>query len=167
MSTALGVAAPAFAQITPSPDPDPQIRPDPVTTQAKTTPSPRPVTRTPVVPIAPRAAPVTARAAQSSSPRVTVSARSSHPARGASKPHRTRKRSAHDPALVAVWRRLSAWAVKAPISRSLAFTQPHDRSQAGALSLAAIALLLVVIAGGSLLRLTSRLPNDVDRGRPA
>jgi hypothetical protein len=167
VSAALGVAAPAFAQTTPSPDPDPQIRPDPVTTQVKTTPSQRPVTRTPVVRSAPQAPPVTAHAAQSSSPRVTVSARSSHPARGASKPHRTRKRSAHDPALVAVWRRLSAWAVKAPISRSLAFTQPHDRSQAGALSLAAIALLLVVIAGGSLLRLTSRLPNDVDRGRPA
>jgi hypothetical protein len=177
LSTALGVAAPAFAQTTPSPDPDPQIRPDPVTTQAKTTPSQRPVTRTPVVrsalqPVSSGANPtatVTASAAPSSASRVTVSARRTHPARrtAKAKPHPTRERAAHDPALVAVWRRLSAWVVRTPISRTLAATQPNDRSQARALSLAAIALLLVVIAGASLLRLTARLPRDVQRGRPA
>jgi hypothetical protein len=100
---------------------------------------------------------------------VTVSTRRAHPARHAAKPkaHTTRKRSAHDPVLAAVWRRLSAWVVKAPTTfRTLAATQPDDRSQARELSLAAIALLLVVVAGASLLRLTARLPRDVQRGRP-
>jgi hypothetical protein len=157
VSAALGVASPAFAQITPSPDPDPQIRPDPVTTTSHTTPSPRPVTHTtPVVRSAPLAT-VTATEPASSSPRVTASARRAHPARRASKPHTARKRTAHDAALAA-WRRVAV-----PTFPPLAASQADDRSQARELSLAAIALLLVVIAGGSLLRMT----RDVHRGRPA
>jgi hypothetical protein len=165
LSASLAVASPAFAQITPSPDPDPQVRPDPVTTQSHTTASQRPATHTtPAVrtapqPVSSQAAEVTVGTTASSSPRVTVSARRSHPARRAAKPkaqHR-RKRTAHD-AAVAAWRRLAV-----PTFPPLAAPQAEDRSQARELSLAAIALLLVVIAGGSLLRMTS----DVQRGRPA
>jgi hypothetical protein len=167
-------ATPAFGQTTPSPDPDPQIRPDPVTTQSNTTPSQRPATHTPAVRSAPQPASsgssqapaVTATAPRSSSPRVTVSARPVHPAPRASKPRRTRERTPHA-AAVSAWRRLSARARIGPIFPPLGAARPDERSQAGALSLAAIALLLVVIAGGSLLRLTARLPSDLHRGRPA
>jgi hypothetical protein len=165
VSAALAVASPAFAQITPSPDPDPQIRPDPVTTTSQTTPSRQPVTHAPAVRIAPqpvssapsKPATVTTTAPQSSSPRVAVSARRAHPTRRASKPHPARRRTAHD-AAVAAWRRVAV-----PTFPPLAAPQGDDRSQARELSLAAIALLLVVIAGGSLLRMT----RDVHRGRPA
>jgi hypothetical protein len=166
LSAALAVASPAFAQLTLSPDPDPQIQPDPVTTPSHTTPTQRPSTRTtPVVRSAPQPvssgssppAAVTAATPPSSSPRVTVSARRAHPARPASKPHPAHKRTVHD-AAVAAWRRLAV-----PTFPPLAAPQADDRSQARELSLAAIALLLVVIAGGSLLRLT----RDVHRGRPA
>jgi hypothetical protein len=165
VSAALAVASPAFAQITPSPDPDPQVRPDPVTTTSQPTPSRQPVTHAPAVRIAPQRvssvrsqpATVTATAPQSSSPRVAVSARRAHPTRRASKPHPARRRTTHD-AAVAAWRRLPV-----PTFPPLAAPQGDDRSQARELSLAAIALLLVVIAGGSLLRMA----RDVQRGRPA
>jgi len=165
VSAALAVASPAFAQITPSPDPDPQIRPDPVTTTSHTTPSPQPVTHAPTVrsalqPVSSGSsatAAVTPTARPSSSPRVTVSARRAHPTRRASKPHPARKRTTYD-AAVAAWRRLAV-----PTFPPLAAPQADDESQARELSLAAIALLLVVIAGGSLLRMT----RDVQRGRPA
>ena len=166
LSAALAVASPGFAQLTPSPDPDPQVRPDPVTTTSHTTPSPQPVTRAPVARSAPQPvssapsqpAPVTAAAPQSSSQPTTTRARRAHdPTRRASKPHPARKPTAHD-AGVGSWRGLAA-----PTFPPLATPQADDRSQARELSLAAIALLLVVIAGGSLLRLT----RDVQRGRPA
>jgi hypothetical protein len=167
VSAALGVASPALAQITPSPDPDPQVRPDPVTAQSNTAPAQRPAPHPPAVRSTPQpvssgtgeAAGVTA--PQSSGPRVKVSARPAHPARRASKPRPTRARTVHDAALAA-WKRLAV-----PAFPPLAAPQADDRSQARELSLAAIALLLVVIAGGSLLRLTARLPRDVHRGRPA
>jgi hypothetical protein len=163
VSAAIGVASPAFAQITPSPDPDPQIRPDPVTTRSNTTPAPRPPTHTPVARSAPQ--PVSSgsiqapavTAPQSSSPRVVVDAKPTHTTRHRSKPHPTRARTVHDAALAA-WRRLAV-----PTFPPLAATRADDRSQARELALAAIALLLVVIAGGSLLRMT----RDVHRGRPA
>jgi hypothetical protein len=88
---------------------------------------------------------------------VTVSARRAHPRRPASKPHPARKRTTHD-AAVAAWTRLAV-----PTFAPLAAAQADDRSQTRELSLAAIALLLVVIAGGSLLRMT----RDIHRGRPA
>jgi hypothetical protein len=165
LSAALAAASPGFAQLTPSPDPDPQVRPDPVTTTSHTTPSPQPVTRAPVVRSAPQPvsstpsqpATVTATVPQSSSPRTTASAGGAHPTRRASKPHPERKRTGHA-AAVAAWRRLAV-----PRFPPLAAEQAGDRSQARELSLAAIALLLVVIAGGSLLRMT----RDVQRGRPA
>jgi hypothetical protein len=160
---ALGVASPAFAQSTPSPDPDPQARPDPVTTRSDATPSPRPVTQTPVVRSAPQ--PVSsgssrttaAAASRSTSPRVIVHAKPAHITRHASRPHRTRARTVHA-AAVAAWRRLAV-----PIFPRLTAAQADDRPRARELSLAAVALLLVVIAAGSLLRLT----RDVQRGRPA
>jgi hypothetical protein len=164
VSAALGVASPAFAQITPSPDPDPQIRPDPVTTPSHTTPPQRPSTQTtPAVRSSPQSvssgsiqAPAVT-APQSSSPRVVVDAKPTHTTRHRSKPHPTRARTVHDAALAA-WRRLAV-----PTFPPLAATRADDRSQARELALAAIALLLVVIAGGSLLRMT----RDVHRGRPA
>jgi hypothetical protein len=165
-SAAPGVVSPAFAQITPSPDPDPQIRPDPVTTPSHTTPSQRPATHTtltvrrtsqPVSSAHSQPAVVSEATPQSSSPPVTVSARRAHPRRPASKPHPARKRTTHD-AAVAAWRRLAV-----PTFAPLAAPQADDRSQTRELSLAAIALLLVVIAGGSLLRMT----RDIHRGRPA
>jgi hypothetical protein len=156
LGAALAAAPPAFAQLTPSPDPDPQIRPDPVTTTSHTTPSPRPVTHTTPVVRSARLTTVTATEPASSSPRATVSARRAHPTRRAAKPHPARKRTAHVVA-VAAWRRLAV-----PTFPRLAAPRADDRSQARELSLAAIALLLVVIAGGSLLRMTS----DVQRGRP-
>jgi len=169
VSAVLAVAPSAFAQTTPSPDPDPHVRPDPVTTSSTTTPSQRPATHTPAVRSAPqpassgssRASAVNETAPRSSSPRVTVSARRAHPARRASKPHPARQRTAHD-TVVAASRSLAV-----PIFPRLASAQADDRSRARELSLAAMALLLVVIAGGSLLRLTARLPSDVHRGRPA
>jgi len=165
LSASFAVASPAFGQLTPSPDPDPQVGPDPVTTTSHATQSPQPVTRAPAVRSAPqpvssarsRTAPVTATVPQSSSPRTTASAVGAHPTRRASKPHPERKRTGHA-AAVAVWRRLAV-----PRFPPLAAEQAGDRSQARELSLAAIALLLVVIAGGSLLRMT----RDVHRGRPA
>jgi hypothetical protein len=165
LGASLAVASPAFAQITPSPDPDPHVRPDPVTTTSKTAPSRQLVTHAPTVRSALQplssgssaTAAVTATAPPSSSSRVTASARRTHHARRAAKSHPARKRTTHD-AAVAAWRRLTV-----PTFPRLAAPQADDRSQARELSLAAIALLLVVIAGGSLLRMT----RDVQRGRPA
>jgi hypothetical protein len=167
LSASFAVASPAFGQLTPSPDPDPQVGPDPVTTQSHTTPSQRPATQTtPAAQSTPQTvssqsnpvAAVTAPAPQSSSQPTTTRARRAHdPTRRASKPHPARKPTAHD-AGVGSWRGLAA-----PTFPPLAAPQAEDRSQARELSLAAIALLLVVIAGGSLLRLT----RNVHRGRPA
>jgi hypothetical protein len=155
LSAAIGVASPALAQLTPSPDPDPQVGPDPVTTQSHSSPAQGPAVHTPVVRSAPQ--PVTAPASRPSPTQVVGDAKPARQARHASKPHPARKRTTRH-AVLEARRRLTV-----PSFPPLVAVRADDRSQARELSFAAIALLLVVIAGGSLLRMT----REVHRGRPA
>jgi hypothetical protein len=168
------LAGPVLAQTVPSPDPDPKIQPDPIpTSRSKVTTTPRPAVRSPASSSAPAAGQPTPLAQQPtaasrpSPAHTSKTGRSARRSRPASKPHRTQTRHRQPATAQRAWERLSSLTAEQPFSAALGGGQADDRSQARALSLAAIALLLVVIAGGSALRLTARLPNDVQRGRPA
>jgi hypothetical protein len=171
VGASLALAEPVLAQTSPSPDPDPQVRPDPIrTSTVKTTSSP--VTRAPTSQTTSSAgsgtlpsqkAPSRHVAAAAPQPTGTTAApksRSSHRTRRAA--HRDRARRArgsqHPAATSNALDRLAPLTAARPLFSDDGSRQADDRSRARALSLAAIALLLVVVAGGSLLRMSARVP---------
>jgi hypothetical protein len=165
VSASLAAGGLALAQSAPSPDPDPQIHPDPIATNqstGKSTAAPAPGAPTTHIasPVASATPPVQQATVVVRSP--SPGSRPSEKARP-SKRHRVSPRRQRSTAAPAAWKRLMPLAAGNSQFDPLADEQADDRSRARALSLAAIALLLVVVAGGSLLRLSARLPGDSHR----
>jgi hypothetical protein len=164
VGASLALGGPVLAQTSPSPDPDPNVRPDPIPSKtSKTTAAPQPTAHAaPTSRATPASRAVTQPAQRTPSagvaasrPPRTVTAHKkprSRPPRHAA--HATR---AEHPAITrAAFERLTSLDVAGQLLRSPGVAHADDRRKAEALALAAIALLLVVVAEGSLLRLASR-----------
>jgi hypothetical protein len=165
VGASLALGGPVLAQTSPSPDPDPNVRPDPIPSKtSKTTAAPQPTAH--AAPTS-RATPASRTVTQllqrtpsgsvaASRPARTVTAHKkprSRPPRHA--PHTT-NRAEHPAITRAAFERLTSLDVAGQLLRSPGVAHADDRRKAEALALAAIALLLVVVAEGSLLRLASR-----------
>jgi hypothetical protein len=167
VGASLALVGPLLAQTLPNPDPDPHVQPDPVPAHVTPTAS-APPPRVPashrtrsagsaVVPA--QSAPSTSHPAAPRPSRSATDARSSHRSRSAGHPpHRARVREPHPAAAPKAWQRLASLASARALFATPGDERSDDRSRARALSLAAIALLLVVVAGGSLLRLSAHTP---------
>jgi hypothetical protein len=171
LGASLALAGPVLAQTSPSPDPDPSVRPDPIpSTTAKTTPTRQPTAPAPISQATPAAgtrtppaqqAPAVDVVAAPAQPRRTIAARKARPSRR-SRPASHHPPVAHPAVSPAAFERLISLDVAQRLLRPSVGSRPDDRRKAEALALAAIALLLVVVAEGSLLRLATRAPR---RGR--
>jgi hypothetical protein len=163
----------------PTPDPSLDFRPDPAPVQSQAAPAKQPAT--PVqkkaaehsssaptqVPFASRSTTGQATSGQSATARsrlVGASRRRSLSAARASRPHE-RARRTNRAAAIAISRRLAPLLAAPRLLRPAA--RPTSSGDAGAQSLvlAGLALLLLVAASASLIRLTTRLSGDV-RGAP-
>jgi hypothetical protein len=163
VGASLALGGSVLAQTLPSPDPDPNVRPDPTPSKtSKTTAAPQPAARaaptsqaTPTSGTVTRAAQRTPSGSVAASPPVrTVAPHKKPRSRPARHPaHATR--AEHQAITRTALQRLTSLDV-ARLLRSPAIAHGDDRRKAEALALAAIALLLVVVAEGSLLRLATR-----------
>jgi hypothetical protein len=164
VGASLALGGPALAQTSPSPDPDPNVRPDPISSKtSKTTAAPQPTARAAPTP---HATPTSATVTQPAQRAPSGSAAVSRPARTVaahtkprSRPPRHQAhatRAAHPAITRAAFERLTSLDVARRLLRSPAVARGYDPRKTEALALAAIALLLVVVAEGSLLRLATR-----------
>jgi hypothetical protein len=178
----LALAPPAAAVDEPTPDPSLDVRPDPQPVHSHTAPADQPATpvqekaapterssttRTQVTLAAPnRTAQPTSgqppttrsRPLSASRPRTSAAAR-------ATRPHERARRNDHASA-IATLRRLSSMLAAPRLLRPAATSRSSGSdSGAEALLFAGLALLLLVAASGSLLRLTTRISADFNRER--
>lgn len=180
VACALGPVPAAFGAAEPAPDPVPQqVQPDPA--PVKTSPPPakqQPVTRQPVVQAPTRTVATTPAA---TTPRHAAVSTETRPPAKAHKPHKTKahkskrakpaaKRDATAPAHqatppAAVEHPAAAITAVRRLAQVLEFAAPAKTADRSALPLAAAALLLLVVAGVSVLRLGTRMSSELYGGR--
>jgi hypothetical protein len=176
----VALAPPAAAADQPTPDPWPDVRPDPAPVRSHAAPAeqqaaraherPAPTGRSPGVPtrvvVARPTTTAKATSGESATTRSTpvlASRRRTPAAARATRTHEREQRHGHASA-IATLRRLLPLLAAPPFPRPTAgSTSSAGNSGAQLLLFAAVALLLLVAASASLIRLTTRLSGDVRR----
>jgi hypothetical protein len=164
----------------PTPDPSPDVRPDPAPVRSQAAPAeqraaraherPAPTGRSPGVPtrvvVAGPTTTAKATSGQSATTRSTpvpASRRRTPAAARATRPHEREQRPGHASAIATLRQLLPLLAAPQFLRPTAGPTSSGGNSGAQLLLFAAVALLLLVAASASLIRLTTRLSGDVRR----